>query len=240
MSSVKYIIMMLVVSTTKATSENKEKYLRNISPIVKDQNELNDDLKTEGSSYSHQYSDWGGSNPGGYGFSVTGFGTIDDKLNNNPASKRFDGYDNSLKNYGYAGHNNLGYNEVSGIGGYEGYGTYKEFGGNIPSVYNSNKFGPGVYNPSGYVPNEFGPSGYASPGYGPSGYEGSAYTGNGGYGGYGGNGGLASYSGYNNPYYQGGGHLGYGYYNKKGGFGNIYSSGVTPSLVTGYRGYTRR
>ncbi|XP_038210347.1 heterogeneous nuclear ribonucleoproteins A1 homolog [Zerene cesonia] len=62
----------------------------------------------------------------------------------------------------------------------------------------------------------------------------------GGYGGNGGNGGLSSYYGYNNPYYNEANHLGYGYYNKKLGFGNIYSSGVTPNLVTGYRGYSRR
>ncbi|XP_046960987.1 cold and drought-regulated protein CORA-like [Vanessa cardui] len=244
MACINYVIVILIISATVVTSENKEKYLRNISPTAKDKTELNNDLKPEASSYSHQYSDWGGSNPGGYGFSVTGYGTIDDKYSNNLASKGFDGYDNSLRGYGYDGHNNLGYNEVNSFGGNEGYGAYKGYGGNIPSGFNSNKFVPGGYSQSGYAPNQFGPGAYSSPGYpgyqGPSEYEGRAYAGNGGYGGFGGNGGLASYSGYNNPYYQGGGHLGYGYYNKKGGFGNIYSSGVTPSLVTGYRGYTRR
>lgn len=192
-------------------------------------------------SDSHQYSDWGGSAPGGYGFAVTGFGTIEDT--NSLAPRGYDIYDNSPKHYGYAGYNNLGYKDRVGLGGYEDYGVYKGPGGKIPNGYISNNFGPG-YGSNGYVPNGFSPSGHSSGGYnsgeyGPAGYESSGYTGNGGYGGYGGNGGLASYSGYNNPYYQGGGHLGYGYY-KKSAVGNIYSSGVTPSLVTGYRGYTRR
>ncbi|XP_028041370.1 prisilkin-39-like [Bombyx mandarina] len=68
-----------------------------------------------------------------------------------------------------------------------------------------------------------------------SGY--SSNVGNGGYGGYSGNGGLASYYGYKNPYYEAANHLGYGYY-KKPGYGNIYNNGITPSLVTGYRGYS--
>ncbi|XP_032511539.2 uncharacterized protein LOC116765994 [Danaus plexippus] len=210
-------------------------------------NEIND-LKTASSSYSHQYSDWGGRNPSGYSYSVTGFGTIDDKYTADPLYKEFNGYDNSLKLNSYPGLGNDGYNSYGGYkGGFapsrfepvdsvrSGYGNYG---------YNSNDYdvggrGYGLSN-NGYG---IGSSGYGksgSPyGFGGNGYPGS-YGGNGGYGGYGGNGGLNSYSGYNNPYYQGGGHLGYGYQTKKLGYGSIYNSGVTPSLVTGYRGYTRR
>ncbi|XP_045446409.1 shematrin-like protein 1 [Melitaea cinxia] len=236
MSWLKYLLLIVAVSRN-VISENEEKFLKNL-PISTRQ--ASDDLNTASSSYSHQYSDWGGRAPGGYGFAVTGFGTIEDT--NSLAPREYDIYNDSPKNYGYAGYNNLGYSDRAGLGGYD-YGVYKGPGGKIPNGYISNNFGPG-YGSSGYVPNGFGPSGhssgvYNSGGYGPAGYEGSGYTGNGGYGGYGGNGGLASYSGYNNPYYQGGGHLGYGYY-KKSAVGNIYSSGVTPSLVTGYRGYTRR
>lgn len=200
---------------------------------------------------SSQYADWGGSYPGGYGFSVTGFGIIDD-YSDKPNYKGFSGYDNSLKNTGYSAHNAIGYDGA----GYKGY-------------YGSNNIGPGAhgaggYSGSGYGTNGYGASGYGGSGYGGNGYEARGYPrsgydsgygstgyipnslgpvqkgfhhshGNGGYGGFGGNGGLDSYYGYNNPKYVGGGHLGYGYYK-----GNIYNNGVTPNLVTGYRGYTRR
>ncbi|XP_063621504.1 keratin-associated protein 19-2-like [Cydia splendana] len=126
-----------------------------------------------------------------------------------------------LDNYNYQGlgggySNSLGYNGYKGYQGYQGYGGYQGAG-------------LGGYN-RGY-------SGYDSSLGGYSGQGG--YSGYGGYGGYGGNGGLNSYYGYNSPYNQGAYHLGYGYYNRKPGYGNIYSNGVTPSLVTGYRGYTR-
>ncbi|CAK1553688.1 unnamed protein product [Leptosia nina] len=125
------------------------------------------DLQTAGSSYSHQYYDWGGSNPGGYNFGVTGNGILEDPRRY-PQNGYYPGQDEKLVEGGYRS-----------LGGY------------------------------------------------------------GGYGGYGGNGGLESYYGYNNPYYQDSNHLGFGYY-KRFGIGNIYGSGVTPNLVTGYRGYSRR
>lgn len=139
------------------------------------------------------------------------------------------GYPSSYTGYGgvtgygivddkYNSFDNYGYNSGGYGGGYKGYGGYG-----------------GGYGLSGDGGNA-GYSGYrGNVGYG--GYGG--YGGNGGYGGYGGNGGLNSYYGYNNPSYQAGGHLGYGYYNRKP-YGNIYNSGITPSLVTGYRGYSRR
>ncbi|XP_031769573.1 keratin-associated protein 19-2-like [Galleria mellonella] len=128
--------------------------------------------------------------------------------------------------YGVTGHGIIDnrYNSFYG-GGYDntyGYsGGYNGYAGNT---------GYGGYNDYNYN----GHRGYG--GYG--GYGLSSFGGNGGYGGYGGNGGLISYYGYNNPYNQGAYHLGYGYYNKKPG--NIYNSGITPNLVTGYRGYSRR
>ncbi|KAI8428927.1 hypothetical protein MSG28_007546 [Choristoneura fumiferana] len=131
--------------------------------------------------------------------------------------------------------------------GYGGHGTGVTGYGLLDDKYNNYQGGIGGYE------NSFGYNGYSGPGY--NGYSGglnkgygytgfgnggySGYGGNGGYGGYGGNGGLTSYYGYNNPYNQGAYHLGYGYYNKRPGYGNIYGSGITPSLVTGYRGYTR-
>ncbi|KAL4706527.1 hypothetical protein ACJJTC_015725 [Scirpophaga incertulas] len=139
-------------------------------------------------------------------------------------------YNNYVTGYGvlderYSPYNNGGYDI-----GYKGYDRgYAGYGG-----YPSNTGYGGYPGNSGYG----GYNGY-------SGYDGNSGTygvnsvsGNGGYGGFGGNGGLNSYYGYNNPYYQGANHLGHGYY-KKSGYGNIYS-GITPSLVTGYRGYSRR
>ncbi|XP_059060140.1 uncharacterized protein LOC131853297 [Achroia grisella] len=132
--------------------------------------------------------------------------------------------------------------------GYSGYGVTGH--GIIDSRYNS-YYGGGYDNTYGYNGYSGGYNGYAgNSGYGGyndynyNGYKGyggyglSGYGGNGGYGGYSGNGGLISYYGYNSPYNQGAYHLGYGYYNKKPG--NIYNSGITPNLVTGYRGYSRR
>ncbi|CAG9785048.1 unnamed protein product [Diatraea saccharalis] len=114
--------------------------------------------------------------------------------------------------YDYRGYDR-GYQDYNGYGGYGsngGYGGYKGYGG-----------------------------GYSGYNHGGHSYDINSLAGNGGYGGYGGNGGLNSYYGYNSPAYQGG-HLGYGYYNKHRSYGNIYNSGITPSLVTGYRGYSRR
>ncbi|XP_026739599.1 prisilkin-39-like [Trichoplusia ni] len=131
---------------------------------------------------------------------------------------------------------------------YSDWGRYPSSGvtgyGSIDSRY-SNYGGYGGYdNPYGYNGydgdySRYGGSGYpGTSGYGgyKGGYSGYGY---GGYGGYAGNGGLNSYYGYSNPNYQGANHLGYGYY-KRPGYGNIYSSGITPSLVTGYRGYSRK
>ncbi|CAF4779437.1 unnamed protein product [Pieris macdunnoughi] len=134
------------------------------------------DLDTAGSSYSHQYYDWGGNNPGGYSFGVTGNGVLDDprlEYDSRPNTIN-DGYYPEVDKNNY--NRDVGYHSLGGFGGY---------GGN------------------------------------------------------GGNGGLNSYYGYNNPHYQEANHLGFGYY-KKFGNGNIYSSGVTPNLVVGYRGYSRR
>ncbi|CAB3221459.1 unnamed protein product [Arctia plantaginis] len=182
--------------------------------------EEKDDLKTAASSYPDRYSDWGRGYSSGYG--AAGYGSLDDRYAGNGE------YDNS---YGYGGFD--GDNQRYGSGGYSsgtaGYGGYRGgYGGT--SGYSGN----GGY--GGYSANA-GYGGYsANAGYG--GY--SANAGYGGYGGYSGNGGLNSYYGYNNPYYQSGNnHLGYGYY-RRPGYGNIYNSGITPSLVTGYRGYSRK
>uniref|UniRef100_A0A1E1WRS9 Uncharacterized protein n=1 Tax=Pectinophora gossypiella TaxID=13191 RepID=A0A1E1WRS9_PECGO len=136
------------------------------------------------------------------------------------------GYPSGYSGYGVTGYGTVDdkYNSYYGNGydntyGYGGAGGYSAgYGGGYGSGYSGN---------AGYGGSRYG-------GYGLTGY------GNGGYGGYGGNGGLNSYYGYNNPYYQGAYQLGYGYYNRKPGYGNIYSNGITPSLVTGYRGYSRR
>ncbi|CAH0728756.1 unnamed protein product, partial [Brenthis ino] len=268
MANCKYILILLVSASTYAAPAGKET----------SQQKAENDLKTASSSYTSQYSDWGGHNPGGYTFSVTGLGTIDDKYANGPGYKGFSGYDNSLKS-GYTGYNR--YNDIADYGGagYKGYGSNNlgqggyssggydagRYGGSGyganeygASGYGSSGYGASGYGANGYGPNGYGASGYGASGYGASGYGASGYgagygasgynpnfgsspngyenIGNGGYGGFGGNGGLNSYYGYNNPNYIGGGHLGYGYYKK----GNIYNSGVTPSLVAGYRGYTRR
>ncbi|CAK1604243.1 unnamed protein product [Parnassius mnemosyne] len=192
----KYIFLALLPLVCCATAAPREKLLQTqtikgvVTPHQIDQEK--DDLKTDASSYSHQYSDWGGKSPGGYEYSVTGFGVIDDKYDSSYGG--FGRYDNSYNNVGYPENaDNSGYLSNPSYGGDQGYGRYS-----------------------------------------PSGLEG-----NGGYGGYGGNGGLSSYYGYNNPYYHGSNHLGYGYYNKRPGYGNIYNGGITPSLITGYRGYTR-
>lgn len=162
------------------------------------------------SDVSRRFSDWG--SPSGYnGYSVTGYGTLDDKY-----SAYYSG------GGGYGGYDSVGYS------GYPGYSGNAGFAGNGYSG------SPGYAGSSGYAGNA-GYGGYK--GYG-GGYGLNSGSGS-GYGGYGGNGGLNSYYGYNNPNYQGAYHLGYGY-NKRPGYGNIYSSGVTPSLVTGYRGYSRR
>lgn len=141
------------------------------------------------------------------------------------------------------------YSDWSGYPG-NNYNNYATGYGLLDDKYSTYNGGYNGYNAgfSGYS----GYNGYASNGngYGYKGYGGYdsgigyggqntlASGGYGGYGGYGGNGGLTSYTGYNNPYYTGAYHLGYGY--RKPGYGNIYNSGITPSLVTGYRGYSRR
>ncbi|XP_013189227.2 keratin-associated protein 19-2 [Amyelois transitella] len=201
--------------------------------IPKQVDQQKDDLVTDASSsYVRGYSDWGGypsaSSYSGYG--VTGYGTLDDKYNNyNSYYGGYGGYDNAYGYNGYAGNSGYGgYAGNSGYGGYAGNSGYGGYAGNqggyagISGGYSGINGGYNDYN------------GYKR--YG--GYGLSNVAGNGGYGGYGGNGGLVSYYGYNSPYNQGAYHLGYGYYNKR--TGNIYNSGVTPSLVTGYRGYSRR
>ncbi|CAG4937757.1 unnamed protein product [Colias eurytheme] len=150
------------------------------------------DLNTASSSYSRQYYDWAGSNPGGYDYTISGNGILDT------------GYAYDSKAAG-------GYNPVRE--------SAYPYGANNPSYIGQDYEYQRGDNYGGYSNN---------------------IGGFGGYGGNGGNGGLNSYYGYNNPYYNEANHLGYGYYNKKLGFGNIYSSGVTPNLVTGYRGYSRR
>ncbi|XP_068630763.1 heterogeneous nuclear ribonucleoprotein A2 homolog 1-like [Battus philenor] len=165
----------------------------------KQKSPIKDDLKAAATSYTHQYSDWGGISPGGYEYSVTGIGVINDKYDAN-----IGGY--NYKNKGYAGY--VGNEGFFPSTGYDG------------GAWPSNNIEYGSFRTYG-------------------GYSGSAYEGNGGYGGYGGNGGLNSYDGYNNPFYQGSNHLGYGYYNKRPGYSNVYS-GITPSLVTGYRGYSKK
>ncbi|XP_045765180.1 glycine-rich RNA-binding protein 3, mitochondrial-like [Maniola jurtina] len=227
----KCLISLLVLVSTHAAPKNllEQKKAALVSRQIKG---TTDDLKTSSSSYSSQYSNWGGHSPGGYGFSITGIGTIDRSDYYDPSYNTLGGYDSSIKNTGYG---SSGY----GLTGYGGQGSEGYIGG---------RESYGGYGQSGYGAAGFSPSGYSASGFGASGLDGaSGYInnagyggGNGGYGGYGGNGGLTSYYGYNNPSYQGAGHLGYGYYNKKPGYGNIYSSGITPSLVTGYRGYSRR
>ncbi|XP_039749311.1 glycine-rich RNA-binding protein 3, mitochondrial isoform X2 [Pararge aegeria] len=227
-----FLISLLVTVATYAAPENLIEQKK--ATLVPKQVEANNDLKTASSSYSHQYSNWGGNNPGGYGFAITGVGTIDDRRDFDPSYNTLGGYDSSIKNTGYgsSGYGGSGYG-ITGYGGNlgsGGYGGYRQSGygasGPSPIGYDTSGFGPsGLDHTSGYISN----TGY---GGGNGGY--------GGYGGFGGNGGLTSYYGYDNPQYQGAGHLGYGYYNKKPGYGNIYSNGITPSLVTGYRGYTRR
>ncbi|KAJ2947019.1 hypothetical protein O0L34_g16363 [Tuta absoluta] len=128
--------------------------------------------------------------------------------------------------------------------GVTGYGTqdsrYNYYGNGYDNTYTSGGYGGG-YGSRGYAGyGSTGYDGYNQGGYGLSGYGGGS---SGGYGGWGGNGGLTSYYGYNSPGYQGNYNLGYGYYNNRKpgpGYGNIYNSGITPSLVTGYRGYSRR
>ncbi|XP_013177759.1 PREDICTED: keratin-associated protein 19-2-like [Papilio xuthus] len=219
----KIFVLLPIICCINAVPQNKE-YNSN-EKVEKD------DLKTAASSYSHQYSDWGGSSPGGYGYSVTGFGLINDKYDanyggisghNTYPTAGYPGYSGGaglvgsarpLSGAGYVG--NTGFSGNSGYAGNSGFSGYKGYGGYNPNLYGSN---------GGYGTNL---------GYGSNG----GFGGNGGYGGYGGNGGLGSYSGYNNPYYQGSNHLGYGYYQP----GNIYKGGsITPSYVNGYRGYTRR
>lgn len=128
--------------------------------------------------------------------------------------------------YGATGYGSLD-DRYAGYGGYEnsyGYGGYD--GDNLR--YGSGGYSSGTPGYGGYRGGYGGTYGYS----GNSGY--------GGYGGYSGNGGLNSYYGYSNPTYQNGNnHLGYGYY-RRPGYGNIYNSGITPSLVTGYRGYSRK
>ncbi|XP_072940579.1 uncharacterized protein [Epargyreus clarus] len=155
------------------------------------------------------------------------------------------GYQGGIGGYGGGYGGNTGYGQSGGYGGNSGYGQSGGYGGNSGYGLSGGYGGSGGYGLSGgYGGNSgYGPSGGygGNSGYGGSngypGYSGSG--GNGGYGGYGGNGGLTSYYGYNNPYYQGNNHLGYGYYNKRPGLGNIYNGGITPSLVTGYRGYSK-
>lgn len=152
---------------------------------------------------------------GGYPSSYTGYGGV---TGYGFVDDKYSAYDNNYGSNGY------------GTGGYGGYKSYKGYGGGYGlSGYGSNG-GYGGYSRYGGYGGYGGSGGYG--GYG-------GYSGNGGYGGYGGNGGLNSYYGYDNPGYQSGLHLGYGYYDRKP-YGNIYNSGITPSLVTGYRGYSRR
>ncbi|GBP14198.1 hypothetical protein EVAR_7628_1 [Eumeta japonica] len=149
-------------------------------------------------------------------------------------------YPNNYVGGGVTGYGTLDdrYNNYygQGVSGYDsGYGT--GFGNGYGNGYGAGYSG-GQGNGYSYGGYNSG-SGYGSRGYsGQNGYGG--YGGNGGYGGYGGNGGLTSYYGYNNPnnYYSSGNHLGYGYYNK--GLRSGYYNGITPSVVTGYRGYSRR
>ncbi|KPI97869.1 hypothetical protein RR46_10990 [Papilio xuthus] len=122
--------------------------------------------------YSHQYSDWGGSSPGGYGYSVTGFGLINDKYDANyggisghntyptagypgySGGAGYGGYNPNLygSNGGYG--NNLGYGSNGGFGGNGGYGGYGGNGGlgsysgyNNPYYQGSNHLGYGYYQP---------------------------------------------------------------------------------------------
>nr|XP_034824792.1 chorion class B protein B.L1-like [Maniola hyperantus] len=201
----KCLISLLVMVSTQAAPENLsgQKKAALVSRQVKG---TTDDLKTASSSYSNQYSNWGGHSPGGYGFSITGVGTID----------RSDYYD--------PGYNTLG-------GGYEGCNKKhlvmeqqrlcvngvlvatvlrdnhcdggRHMGGMVKHGLWSTGFSQWVISTSGFGASALdGASGYINnAGYG---------GGNGGYGGYGGNGGLISYYGYNNPSYQGGRNLGYG------------------------------
>ncbi|KAJ8732762.1 hypothetical protein PYW07_015361 [Mythimna separata] len=173
-------------------------------------NDDKDDLKTAASS------GYGGDRYSDWGRypsaqGVTGYGSIDSRYN-------YGGYGGYDSPYGYNGYDSdprygAGYAGNSGYGGYAGSAGY----------------GAGYAGNSGY--GSYG----VNPGY--SGYKG----GYGGYGGYGGSGGLNSYYGYNNPLYQGANHLGNGYYNRRPGYGgSIYNSGITPSLVTGYRGYSKK
>ncbi|XP_053602343.1 keratin-associated protein 19-2-like [Plodia interpunctella] len=138
----------------------------------------------------------------------------------------------SYSGYGVTGYGTIDdkYNNYNSYyGGYGGYDNTYGYNGNAGFAGNAGYAGSAGY--GGY--NDY--NGYKRFG---GGYGLSNVAGNGGYGGYGGNGGLLSYYGYNSPYNQGSYHLGYGYYSKRPG--NIYNSGVTPSLVTGYRGYSRR
>lgn len=134
-----------------------------------------------------------------------------------PSAQGVTGYGTVDSRYNYGGFG--GYDSPYGYNGYDS--EYPRYGGG---------YGGNYYGNSGY-------GGYGAAGYG--GYKGGYGAGYGGYGGYSGNGGLNSYYGYNNPSYQGANHLGYGYY-RRPGYGNIYNSGITPSLVTGYRGYSRK
>ncbi|XP_047019972.1 prisilkin-39-like isoform X1 [Helicoverpa zea] len=134
-----------------------------------------------------------------------------------PSAQGVTGYGSIDSRYNYGAYG--GYDSPYGYNGYDS--EYPRYGG-----YSGNSGYGGYAGNVGY--GSYG----ATSGYG--GYKG----GYGGYGGYAGNGGLNSYYGYSNPSYQGANHLGYGYY-RRPGYGSIYNSGITPSLVTGYRGYSK-
>lgn len=152
----------------------------------------------------------------------------------------------------WLGYNNQnGYNPYSYQGGYNGLSGVSDFGSGYNTLgtgYNNNGYNSNGYNNNGY---NTGYSNYPSSNYPRYNQQDTNYDkGYGGYGGYSGNNGLLSYSGYNNPYYSGSNNLGHGYYNKynNGGYnsgypggykgGNVGYTGITPSLITGYRGYS--
>ncbi|KAJ0179871.1 hypothetical protein K1T71_004462 [Dendrolimus kikuchii] len=218
------LLTLLVVGCTYAAPANDD----NAENAVEQAKDNNDDLKTAASTlYSDRYPDWSRGYPNGNrDYGIMGYGTLDDRYYNSAG-----GYANT-----YGGYD----------GGYSrgrSYGGYGNPEGGYRNGYNSgSRYGDGGNYGYSSV-NDYGETGYYGGGSGYGGYAGNnvySYGANGGYGGYAGNGGLTSYYGYNNPSYPGGYHLGYGYYNKKPGYGNIYNSGITPSLVTGYRGYSKK
>lgn len=205
------LLALLFLGYTYAAITNEhEENIKNV--------EENDDLKIDASTYySDRYSEWSRNYPNGYSYTDTGYGSLDDR------------YYNSAAGYNTYGSYDGGYTRG------RNYGSY----GNPDGWYRNGYDSVLKYRPTGNPgPSDYGYGG--NTGYGYGGNNGYAGSNSYGYGGYGGNGGLSSYYGYNNPSYPGGYHLGYGYYNKGPGYGNIYNNGVTPSLVTGYRGYSKK